>query len=210
MDYSRIALRDLYKGITNLKTGPQPHGLLSEVLVDSTTPLQADDVEMELLDSHSEMAQMLELPRDTLLFHVFMTFDSHASFDMVRFVRVVQDSRPESSSSYSTDGLLVLCLSCKSTSNVDVTVPIESKVLQSGRLMSKAFGNQWSKWKHNAVHITICNFRRIDKPTVFLAGNAAAKPMIVVCREQVEATFGKCLGKLLSSAHVRHSSKVVR
>lgn len=210
VDYSRIALRDLYKGIANLETGPQPHALLSEVLVDSTTPLQADDVEMELIDSHSDMAQVLELPRETLLSHVFMTSDSHASFDMVRFVRVVQDPRPESSSSCLTDGLLALCLSCKSTSNVDVTVPIESKVLQSERLMSKAFGNQWSKWEHNAVHITICNFWRTSKPTVFLDGDAAAKHMIVVCREQFEATFGKCLGELLSSAHVLHSSKVVR
>lgn len=70
--------------------------------------------------------------------------------------------------------------------------------------------NQWSKWKDLVVHVTICRFCRTDDPKVILAGDAVDKHTNVVCREQREVMYGKCVGELLSSAHVLHSSTIVR
>lgn len=208
-DYSRIALLDLYKGVDNLEQQPSTRALLSEVLVDATRPLEAEDVLADLIVRHSTMEDVLKLPTTELISKVFMMSSSHLSFDLVRFLPVVHDARPVSSPSSATGGVVAICISCKSTSNVEVTLPIKSKVVKPQQLMADAFGDQWSKWKDHVVHVTICNFRRTDDPKVFLADDAVAEHTIVVCREQFEAMYGKCMGELLSSAHVLHGSTIV-
>lgn len=156
------------------------------------------------------MKDVLKLPAAELISNVFMMSSSHLSFDLVRFLPVVHNSRPVSSLSNATGGAVAVRISYKSTSNMEVTVPLKSHVVKPQQLMADALGDRWSKWKDHVVQVTTCNFRRMDDLKFFATNDAVAEHTVVACREQFEAMYGKCVGKLLSSAHVLHSSTIIR
>lgn len=207
VDYSRIAVRDLYKGNLEQQRSHRPR--LTDVLVDATLPLEAADVAPELIDTYAGMVDVLQRPSGELVGRMFMMSSPHKSFDLVRFLPVVYDPRPASLSLGPMGRVLAICISCKSTSNVETSVPLQAKVLTPEKLMADAFGDQWSLWKNHAVHVTVCNYSRTDRPTKFVE-DTVAEHTIVVCREQFESLYGKSLGELLISAHILHSTKIVR
>lgn len=209
-DFSRVALKNLSKGVDNLEQTPVHHPLLSEVLVDATLPLTLEDVEQELITRHKGMDCILKLSSETLLSQLFMMRNSHPSFDLVRFYRVVHDPRPDAVSSKRTNGVLAVCYSCKSTTNTEVSVPL-GLVTEAEALLPKAFGaKNWDSWQHNAVHVTVCNHFRTGAPQSFLEDADAASRIVVLCRDNFEDVYGLGLSGFLSSAPVLHGTQVVR
>lgn len=208
-DFSRVALKNLYKGVDNLEQTPVHHPLLSDVLVDPTWPMALEDEPPELITRYRNVDDVLRLPTQELLEQPFMMTNAHPSFDVLRFLPVVYDPRPSTQSSSRTDGMIAVCISAKSTANMDRSVPL-ALVTDAEGLLRKAFGEKnWDIWQYNVVHVTICNHHRTDNPETFL-DVAAAQRIMVVCRDNFQSIYGLGLSGILSSAPILHGTRVVR
>lgn len=209
-DFSRVSLKDLYKGVDNLERKPVHHPLLSDVLVDATRPLTLEDEIPELITRYRDVNDVLKLPPDLLLSRAFMMVNAHLSFDVIRFLPVVDDPRPHAESSKRTNGMIAVCISCKSTTDTALSVPLEL-VKKGEKLLPKVFGDEsWDSWQYNVVHVTICNHRRTSSPSVFLDDVRAAERIVVVCRDNFKSIYGVGLSGIMSSAPMLHGTKVVR
>lgn len=124
-DFSRVSLKDLYKGVDNLEKQPVRHPLLSDVLVDATRPLTLEDEIPKLITRYRDVNDVLKLSPDVLLSRAFMMVNAHLSFDVIRFLPVVDDPRPHAESSKRTNGMIAVCISCKSTTDSALSVPFE-------------------------------------------------------------------------------------
>lgn len=124
-DFSRVSLKDLYKGVDNLEKQPVRHPLLSDVLVDATRPLTLEDEIPKLITRYRDVNGVLKLSPDVLLSRAFMMVNAHLSFDVIRFLPVVDDPRPHAESSKRTNGMIAVCISCKSTTDSALSVPLE-------------------------------------------------------------------------------------
>jgi len=210
-DFSRVSLKNLYKGVDNLLqpvTKPVRHQLLSDVMVDATWPLTPDDQVPELITRYHSVDDVLQLSTDERLKQPFMMVNSHPSFDMMRFLPVVYDPRPSAQSSSKTEGVVAVCVSSKSTTNMSKSVPVDV-VGKSESKLRVAFGDNWNLWQDSVVHVTMCNHKRTDNPQAFLDADVA-KHTMVVCRDNFEGVYGLGLCGILSSAPMLHGIKVVR
>lgn len=208
-DFSLVALKNLYKGVDNLEQTPVHHPLLSDVLVDATWPMALEDEPPELITRYRNVDDVLRLPTQELLEQPFMMTNAHPSFDVLRFLPVVYDPRPSTQSSSRTDGMIAVCISAKSTTNMDRSVPL-ALVTDAEGLLRKAFGEKnWDIWQYNVVHVTICNHHRTDNPETFL-DVAAAQRTMVVCRDNFQSIYGLGLSGILSSAPILYGTRVVR
>lgn len=208
--YSRLALQDLYQGVTNLEKEPAHHPLLADVLVDASVPMTAADVEHRLIPRMRSVADVLKIPVEDRLNQVFMMANAHPSFDLIRFFRVVQDPRPDVASSHKTDGVVAVVISSKSTANPRTSLPLTKEVTKPAKLLPVAFGDQWETWKHSVVHVTLSNYRRTDRPTKFLPPEAEPGRIIVVCRDNFELMYGRSLAGVLSLSPWLHGGYVVK
>jgi len=210
-DFSRVSLKNLYKGVDNLLqpvTKPVRHQLLSDVMVDATWPLTPDDQVPELITRYYSVDDVLQLSTDERLKQPFMMVNSHPSFDMMRLLPVVYDPRPSAQSSSKTEGVVAVCVSSKLTTNMSKSVPVDV-VGKSESKLRDAFGDNWNLWQDSVVHVTICNHKRTDKTQAFLDADVA-KHTMVVCRNNFEGVYGLGLCGILSSAPMLHGTKVVR
>lgn len=207
--YSRMALQDLYQGVTNLEKEPARRPLLTDVLVDASVPMTAADVEHRRIPRMPSVADVLKIPVEDRLNQVFMMANAHPSLDMIRFFRVVQDPRPDVASSLATDGVIAVVISCKSTANPRTTLPLTKEVIEPVKMLPVAFGDQWETWRHSVVHVTLSNYRRTDRPTTFVPQEAEPGRVILVCRNNFESTYGRSLAGLLSVSPWLHGSCVI-